>query len=274
MYIYKITNKVNQKIYVGKTNDPERRKREHFSKTNLRNEPNKILYRAMEKYSRENFIFEIIEECSEEKWEDREKYWISYFNSLIPNGYNMIDGGSEPPHYLGEKSAIAKLKDSEVKEIQQLLLNNNFNELSNKEIAEKYNISTDQIERINLGKRGFNDRLKYPLRKYSKKEYAEDIRKLLNSWKYSCQEIANMYGVSKSCIKEINRGKNHFKKDTVYPIKPVGVSGSKEQYLQAYLLLKEKYPVVEIIKRTNLKHKAIQSIKEGKYDRYLETCND
>lgn len=274
MYIYKITNKINQKKYIGKTNDPERRKREHFSKTNLKNEPNKILYKAMEKYGRENFIFDIIEECSEEKWEDREKYWISHFNSLIPNGYNMIDGGSEPPHYLGEKSAVAKLKDFEVKEIQQLLLNNNFNKLSNKEIAERYNISTDQIERINLGKRGFNDKLKYPLRKYSKKEYVEDIRKLLNSWEYSCQEIADIYGVSKSCIKEINRGKNHFKKDIIYPIKPIGVSGSKEQYLQAYLLLKEGYPIVEIIKRTNLKHKTIQSIKEGKYNRYLETCND
>lgn len=274
MYIYKITNTVNKKIYIGKTNNPSRRKKEHFLKSNINNEPKKVLYLAMKKYGKENFLFEILEECLDKDWEEREKYWIKFYNSLIPNGYNMIDGGSEPPHYTGEKSPVSKLKDFEVEEIQQLLLTKTFKKLSNKEIAKRYNISIDQIRRINPGERGYNKNLNYPLRKYSKKQISEEIIELLSTWKYSCQEIADMYNVSKSCIKEINRGKNHFKEGIVYPIKPTGISGEKTQYKKAYELLKKNYSITEIIKQTKLKHKTIYSIKEGKYNCYLETCND
>lgn len=274
MYIYKITNLINNKKYIGKTNDIKRRKREHFSNYNIEREPNKILYKAMLKYGKGNFLFEIIEECDDSIWEDREKYWIEHCNSLIPNGYNMIDGGSEPPHYVGESSLVSKLTDLEVKEIQNLLLKYNFNELSNKEIASKYNISTDQISRINSGKRGYNKELSYPLRKYSMSDNVDEIISLLDTWEYSCQEIANMFNVSKSCIKEINRGKNHHRDNIVYPIKPQNVSKDKNSYKKAYSLLEENKQISYISKETGLGYSAIKSIKEGKFDCYLKTCND
>lgn len=63
----------------------------------------------------------------------------------------MIPGGSEPPHEYGEKSSHAKLTQKEVDEIIILLQTKTFEEMSNLAIAAKYNISIDQIRRINNG---------------------------------------------------------------------------------------------------------------------------
>lgn len=63
MIIYRITNLINNKVYIGKTNNFERRYKEHFRKTNIKSDPNKILYLAMHKYGFENFKMDIVEEC-------------------------------------------------------------------------------------------------------------------------------------------------------------------------------------------------------------------
>ena len=65
MIIYQIKNLVNGKIYIGKTNDFERRYKEHFSEKYRKHESNKILYKAFEKYGNENFIMTIIECCDD-----------------------------------------------------------------------------------------------------------------------------------------------------------------------------------------------------------------
>ena len=62
--IYKITNIINQKIYIGQTKNFERRKREHYNQGY--NRVNKVLYSAMEKYGNNNFIMEKIEEVEDE----------------------------------------------------------------------------------------------------------------------------------------------------------------------------------------------------------------
>ena len=48
---------------------------------------------AWTKFSPNNFNFSIIEECSEEQLNKREKYWIKYYNSYGKNGYNLTSGG-------------------------------------------------------------------------------------------------------------------------------------------------------------------------------------
>ena len=60
-YIYKITNLTNGKMYIGQTNNPKRREREHFSLNNsiLEENENKILYNAMLKYGVQNFSFSL-----------------------------------------------------------------------------------------------------------------------------------------------------------------------------------------------------------------------
>ena len=80
-YIYKITNNINGKIYIGKTEfSVEKRFREHcldYKKERFEKRP---LYSAMNKYGIENFSVETIEETDNP--EEREKYWIEYFGSF------------------------------------------------------------------------------------------------------------------------------------------------------------------------------------------------
>lgn len=116
-FIYKITNDVNGKVYIGKTlNTVESRWKEHCHDKNRRNMENRPLYRAMNKYGLEHFFVETIEECSE-NLEEREIYWIKYYNSYVgwPNnsGYNATTGGDGVP-YVDEKTIVALAKEGKI----------------------------------------------------------------------------------------------------------------------------------------------------------------
>lgn len=88
--IYKITNKINNKCYVGQSIHIETRFEEHKRCTD-----NKPLYKAFKKYGIENFIFEIVEECIVEQLNDKEIYYIKYFKSSTDEwGYNLTFGGN------------------------------------------------------------------------------------------------------------------------------------------------------------------------------------
>ena len=92
-YIYKITNLINGKEYIGKTNFTiEERFKRHIIDSRKRNCEKRPLYNAFNKYGVENFIIEQIEECSEDLLNEKEKYWIEYYNTYS-NGYNATLGG-------------------------------------------------------------------------------------------------------------------------------------------------------------------------------------
>ena len=87
--IYKFTNKINGKIYIGQSVNIERRIREHFCRHD-----GTPFHLALEKYGRDNFIIEILEECNIDVLNDREKYYISLYNSENKSkGYNRTSGG-------------------------------------------------------------------------------------------------------------------------------------------------------------------------------------
>ena len=93
-YIYKITNSVNDKVYIGKTTvGIKERWAWHLRAAGCKNAPYKSkLYSAMRKYGRDKFSIEAIEECDKERLDDRERYWISKLDS-VRNGYNITTGG-------------------------------------------------------------------------------------------------------------------------------------------------------------------------------------
>ena len=98
-YIYKITNKINDKVYIGKTLDTiEHRWREHKNDYQKRRNEKRPLYSAMRKYGIDNFFIEKIEECTIDEINNREIYWIKHYNSF-KNGYNATKGG-DGKHYL------------------------------------------------------------------------------------------------------------------------------------------------------------------------------
>ena len=87
--IYKIENNVNHMIYIGQSIDIENRFIQHKNNKN-----NYDIHVALREYGIENFSFDIIELCSEKELNEREIYWISYYNCQKPNGYNCTPGGT------------------------------------------------------------------------------------------------------------------------------------------------------------------------------------
>lgn len=92
-YIYKITNIVNNKLYIGQTRKTiEERFQMHIKKA--KQHTNRYLYDAMNKYGYDNFIPSEIEECDDSLLDEREIYWIAYYNTTNKQyGYNMTIGG-------------------------------------------------------------------------------------------------------------------------------------------------------------------------------------
>lgn len=92
--IYKIENKVNGKVYIGQSIDIEKRWKCHTSYLNSGIHHNKHLQSAWDKYGEENFEFKLVEECDAENLNQKEIYWIDYYDSYInKNGYNLTFGG-------------------------------------------------------------------------------------------------------------------------------------------------------------------------------------
>lgn len=98
-FIYKITNDVNGKVYIGKTlRSVEKRWKEHIKGSKRERTENRPLYRAMNKYGVEHFHIETVEECVEEIAEEREAFWIKEYDSFGKNGYNATIGGDGKPY--------------------------------------------------------------------------------------------------------------------------------------------------------------------------------
>jgi len=92
--IYKITNIINNKIYIGQSKDIFLRLRGHKSSLKSNIHFNIHLQRSYNKYGFSNFIFDILEECNEDIINEREKYWINFYNSHNRlYGYNIDFGG-------------------------------------------------------------------------------------------------------------------------------------------------------------------------------------
>lgn len=135
-FIYKITNRVNNKSYIGQTRfTVEHRFKQHIKNYNIehRKQP---LYMAFDKYGLQNFKVETLEECDVDKLDEREIYWIAYYDTFR-NGYNATLGGQK-------HSAKYFWTDNQYEEIKSLYLSG----FSTRYIAEKFKVSYDIIRSI------------------------------------------------------------------------------------------------------------------------------
>lgn len=126
--IYKITKISNGKSYIGQSNNIKRRFKEHQTKGSSSRIPLDI---AIQKYGINAFTYEIIEECPIEKLNEREKYWIKYYNT-IDNGYNCLEGGEQQS--LGAFNGRAKITEQDVINIRKAYANHK----KQKEVYEEY----------------------------------------------------------------------------------------------------------------------------------------
>lgn len=105
--IYLITNHFNNKVYVGQTNDFERRKEQHFAALVNGKHENKFMQKDYNAHP-EEWTFIILEECPLSLLNVREKYWIDFYNSnSAEKGYNLTKGGgSRKRLYKGRPASL------------------------------------------------------------------------------------------------------------------------------------------------------------------------
>ena len=123
--IYKITNKINNKVYIGQSVNVEERLREHqlraFRSPETNKEYNKALYQAIRKYGVENFTYELILKCSKEELDRYEhQYIILYQSNKSDKGYNETSGYDQATHdFQGENHPNHKLSEEDVYYIRE-----------------------------------------------------------------------------------------------------------------------------------------------------------
>ena len=137
--IYKITNKLNNKVYIGCSKNIQHRWIAHKSESVLENNPqyNYSIHKAFRKYGIDNFSFEIIESTEEKDLFDKEKYWIKFYDSYN-NGYNETLGGDSGPSMPEEQNPNAKLTSNDVFDIRTKILQGAM-------LSEVYPIYADKI---------------------------------------------------------------------------------------------------------------------------------
>lgn len=191
MIIYKITNNVNGKVYIGQTvRTLKERIGEHLRHNNL------LVQKAIHKYGVDNFKFKVIDKAKNiDELNKKEMKWIGFYNCLVPFGYNQCIGGDntigfrhreeskqamsikKSGMYLGENNPffgkthseeqrlkwskerkgrnLDKAREASIKTIQRKVLNVETGEIFNsvKEAALKYNLKSTHITRVCRGKR-------------------------------------------------------------------------------------------------------------------------
>lgn len=142
--IYKITNLLNNKCYVGQSRNIYRRWQSHRYAND-----SYPLHAAMKKYGAENFSFEILEECDTDELNEKESYYIQKFQPE----YNCDGGGNA-------RRVPQKLDSKKVNQIIQAIKDG----YSHRAIAKEFDISKDTVRDINVGRTWRQDNIEYPIR--------------------------------------------------------------------------------------------------------------
>ena len=130
--IYVIKNKINNLVYIGQSVDIECRWYAHLrsAKCLHHQDEDTRIHKAMRELGIHNFYYEVLEECPYEKLNEKEIFWIDFFDSYN-NGYNMTLGGESNR---GETNGRAILKQSDVEDIRMAYASH----IPFREVYEKY----------------------------------------------------------------------------------------------------------------------------------------
>lgn len=259
-YIYCYTNKINNKKYVGQTNNIARRIKEHRSNSfNPKSVSyNNIIHKAIRKYGEESFDIEVLETLIDKSYEEvneREIYWIKEKESLISqHGYNVLEGGKNAWH-------SSLLNQKEVKEIKDMIKKGS----PYSEICNKFGLSKTFISGINNGLYFHDSSQHYPLMSYRVEEdiydsLIEDLEKPEMTFK----QLSEYYGLAESTIKKFNYGTlRHGYYNGEYPIRKLTPSAYKAQLIIDYLI-NTSLSKSEIVALTESSDETVRRINLGK----------
>ena len=273
--VYKITFP-NNKVYIGISNNIYRRMLEHNS--DFRN--NLPIEKAIQKYGKitEFVILEEINPNNRELMREREKFWISVFNSNKKEfGYNISEGGDGAD--IGSNNRQAKLTEEQYQQVYKDLIDN---KLSLQEIADKYEMHLSSISYLNNGHTYFHSTIDYPIRKTKPKVAGinsgnskfsqQDIENIWTLLQFhpelSMKQIADKYSVYASTIQNINQGKTYINPNLTYPLRESKTGKRKLSNEQIFQIISEiknnpKESLASIGRRLNISSKTISSINCG-----------
>ena len=179
--IYKITNLITNKSYIGQSVDIYRRWKEH-----CRLSSSSLIAKKIRQYGKENFSFEILEGCELSQLNEKEQYWIQYYDTIVPNGYNIAEDTNtiHTTYCFYDKDTVNNIFD--------LLLNTN---LTQEEIAQRTNTTTSVVSRINTGNTHIQENLIYPIRTFVKKpqKYCIDCGTAITTLATRCIDCENKH---------------------------------------------------------------------------------
>ena len=210
-YIYTITNKTDNKIYVGQTvQDVEMRWKDHLKKrSNCR-----YLKSAINKYGVDNFVFKLVCITFDDKLDDMEIQYIEKYKSLVPNGYNLRRGGNSGRHHAETKQKISdtlkmRYQNGLVPPRNQLGIPHS--EITKKKISEslKGRIISQESTNKRIISRRINRTIQFDI---------EGNR--LNEFN-SCKEAAEYIGISLGHICKCCNGKIQSAKGFVWKYEPI-----------------------------------------------------
>ena len=204
-YIYKITNSINNKIYIGKTSySVEERFKQHIKDSKKKRCEKRPLYNAMNKYGIDNFTVETIGEYPEEQLNEKEQYWIGYYHTY-EDGYNATKEGDGACLY--DHSAILK----RIQEVKIL-----------KQVAEEFNCCTDIVSKIakenNVELKQINGGLNFLEKKKEIYQFDKKTKNFIQSfksvadaakWCYENDKCASLNSGVRSHIAEAANGKRN-----------------------------------------------------------------
>lgn len=158
--IYKITNNINGKSYIGQSYRPYTRFRQHCADSG-EDKRCSLIKKAIRKYGEDNFSFEILEWT--ENYNQREIDLIQEYNTLAPNGYNILIGGEEPPCLFGTDNPHGFIT---VKQVDAIIEKLKQCKMSMAQIARSCDppCSPSTVSDINTGYRHFRSDESYPIR--------------------------------------------------------------------------------------------------------------
>lgn len=217
-YVYKIENNINHKIYIGQTNNLERRIKEHRHDKRM----NHPIYNAIHKYGWENFSVETL--YFGEDYNTKEKEYIKLYRSNEKEfGYNIQNGGQDSS---GENNPQSKLTQQQVDLLMKDLKETN---VEFDKLAEKYNVSIKTIRNVNTGIAWRKNDITYPIREplicpSINHEKIKLIKKMLRDGFYSIDYIARMFKVERYVILNINKGVTYYDENDEYPIRELGLT--------------------------------------------------
>lgn len=265
--IYIIKNTINSKVYIGQSKDAAKRWLSHIYNSRYEVKTGNIrqlIHKAMGEYGIDKFHYEILE-YQVENHDEREQYWIKFYNSIHPNGYNIAPGGKGCGAGLNSINALIKDEKTLMSIIGEI--SSSYKTFEN--IAKKYGCDAEVITAINQGRRYRLPDLQYPLRQT---RYSHDlIKQIRYSLKYELEltlkDIANKYHIDLSQLSLINQGHIYYVNGEQYPLRKKRKRDLDSDIVDMIIndIRDSELSLTKIAKKYSISVVSVSGINNGKY---------